>query len=299
LECYILLSVGFFIYYPSEISICYEYVKVRTMVLKGKKNMMRMLFCLLCCCQILAAGSASANDYVTGPGDVIKVTVYDNDDLTVKVRISQKGTIVMPLLGKVDINKLTIDQIVEKITRLLADGYLVNPQVNVFVEEYRSKKVVVLGNVKVPGIVELNRPITFLELISKSGGLEKDAGDTATIQRESEDAEKIIVIDLRALIDKGDISQNVMLQDGDTVFVSRSGMCYITGEVKEPGTYPCGEDSTVLKLVALSGGFTGKASKSGVRIVRIINNQKTILKDVDLDSPLKNNDVVVVPESFF
>ena len=260
--------------------------------------MMKTLLCVLCLC-LVWNGVAFANDYVTGPGDVIKIIVYDNDDLTVKVRISQKGAIVMPLLGKVDINKLTIDQIVDKITKLLADGYLVNPQVNVFVEEYRSKKVVVLGNVRNPGIVELNKPITFLELLSKSGGLEKDAGDTATIQRESGEGEKIIVIDLRALIDKGDISQNVMLQDGDTVFISRSGMCYITGEVNAPGTYPCGEDSTVLKLVALSGGFTGKASKSGVRIVRIVNNEKKILKDVELDSALKNNDVVVVPESFF
>ncbi len=264
---------------------------------KDTSIMKTLIIALLFCVGL--TGISYGNDYVTGPGDVIKIIVYDNDDLTVKVRISQSGAIVMPLLGRVDINKLTIDQIVEKITSLLADGYLVHPQVNVFVEEYRSKKVVILGNIRMPGIVELDRPITFLELISKSGGLEKDAGDTATIQRESSEGEKIIVIDLRALIDKGDISQNVVLQDGDTVFISRSGMCFITGEVNAPGTYPCGEDSTVLKLVALSGGFTGKASKSSVRIVRIVNNEKTILKNVELDLSLKHNDVVVVPESFF
>ena len=263
--------------------------------------MKKAIFCcfLALLASFWATGFALGDDYQTGPGDVLKIIVYDNEDLEAKVRISDAGTIVMPLLGKIDIRKLTIDQITEKITRLLADGYLVNPQVNVFVEEYRSKKVVVLGSVRQPGIVELSGSITFLELISRSGGLDKDAGETATIQRKSGKGEKVIVIDLKALIEKGDISQNTIISDGDTVFVSKAGMCYITGEVEKPGTYPCGEKATVLKLIALSGGFTGKASKSGINIVRIIKDKKTLMKSVDLYTPLKHNDVVVVPESFF
>jgi len=262
--------------------------------------MKRLLFCfLLLLIGWGSIGSAIADDYQTGPGDVLRIIVYDNDDLKAKVRISDAGTIVMPLLGKIDIKKLTIDQITEKITTLLADGYLVNPQVNVFVEEYRSKKVVVLGSVRQPGIVELSGSITFLELISRSGGLDKDAGETATIQRKSGKSEKVIVIDLKGLIELGDISQNAMISDGDTVFVSKAGMCYITGEVESPGTYPCGDKATVLKLVALSGGFTGKAAKSGINIVRIVDNKKTVIKGVDFNTPLENNDVVVVPESFF
>jgi polysaccharide export outer membrane protein len=265
---------------------------------------MKMKKTILWCCWVLltsltVTGFALGDDYQTGPGDVLNIIVYDNDDLKAKVRISDTGTIVMPLLGKIDIKKLTIDQITEKITRLLADGYLVNPQVNVFVEEYRSKKVVVLGSVRQPGIIELSGSITFLELISRSGGLDKDAGETATIQRKSSKGEKIIVIDLKGLIEKGDISQNATISDGDTVFVSKAGMCYITGEVEAPGTYPCGDKATVLKLVALSGGFTGKASKSGISIVRMVDNKKTVLKSVDLYTPLEHNDVLVVPESFF
>ncbi len=103
---------------------------------------MKMKKTILWCCWVLLAsltvtGFALGDDYQTGPGDVLNIIVYDNDDLKAKVRISDTGTIVMPLLGKIDIRKLTIDQITEKITRLLADGYLVNPQVNVFVEEYQ------------------------------------------------------------------------------------------------------------------------------------------------------------------
>ena len=241
----------------------------------------------------------SAETYRVGAGDVLSIKVYDNDDLATKVRVSTNGTIVMPLLGQVEVKQLSVHEITDKITALLADGYLVNPQVNVFVEEFRSKKVVILGNVRTPGLVELSGPTNFLELVSKAGGLDKEAGDTATIQRTNGGEENVIVVDLLALIEKGELSQNVEILDGDTVFISKAGQCYITGEVDKPGTYACNEGTTVLKLVALAGGFTGKASKSGVRIVRIVEEEKKIFKGVDLYTPLQNNDVVVVPESFF
>lgn len=241
-----------------------------------------------------------AEDYLVGPGDVLSISVYDNEDLATKVRVSTAGTIVMPLLGQIEVKGGTVNGITDKITRLLADGYLVNPQVNIFVEEYRSKKVVILGNVRTPGLIELTGPTNFLELVSKAGGLEKDAGETATIQRKNKAAATtVIVIDLLALIEKGDLSQNVQITDGDTVFISKAGMCFITGEVKSPGTYSCGDGTTVLRLVALAGGFTGKASKSSISVVRIVNNEKKVSKDVDLYTALQDNDVVVVPESFF
>ncbi len=253
-----------------------------------------VLFLFLCSTTLWAA------DYLVGPGDVLGISVYDNEDLTTKVRVSSSGTIVMPLLGQVEVQGGTVNAITDKITRLLADGYLVNPQVNIFVEEYRSKKVVVLGNVRTPGLIELSGPTNFLELISKAGGLEKDAGDTATIQRKKDgEASTVIVIDLLALIEKGDLSQNMQIVDGDTVFISKAGMCFITGEVEKPGTYACGDGTTVLRLVALAGGFTGKAAKSSVNVVRIVDNEKQVSKNVDLYMALQDNDVVVVPESFF
>ena len=245
-------------------------------------------------------GYSFAADYFVGPGDVLNITVYDNDDLETMVRVGDNGRIIFPLLGQVEVSNLSISQVSDKITQLLADGYLVNPQVNVFVTEFRSKKVVVLGRVRSPGVIELSRPISFLELVSKAGGLEKDAGDTATVKRKENGKDALIVVDLVSLLEGGDLTQNVPILDGDTVVISKSGMCYVTGEVEEPGSYPCGDGSTVLKLVALANGFTGKAAKSKVRIVRIVNNEKTIFKDVDLDSTVVfDNDVIVVPESFF
>jgi len=242
-----------------------------------------------------------AEDYLVGPGDILAINVYDNDDLVTKVRVSTSGTIVMPLLGQIEVKGVTVNGITDKITSLLADGYLINPQVNIFVEDYGSKKVVILGNVRLPGLIKLSGPTNFLELVSQAGGLSNEAGDTATIQHKKSDGEtaEVVVVDLVALIEKGDLSQNVQIQDGDTVFISKAGMCFITGEVEHAGTYACGGGTNVLRLVALAGGFTGKASKSSVRIVRIVNDEKTVFKNVDLYTPLLDNDVLVVPESFF
>jgi polysaccharide biosynthesis/export protein len=248
---------------------------------------------------VLNGYKASGQDYLVGPGDVLSITVYDNDDLKTKVRVASNGTIVMPLLGQVNVNKLSISAITEKLTRLLAGGYIVNPQVNVFVDEFRSKKVVILGNVRNPGLIELSGPTTFLELVSKAGGFDKDAGDTATIKRKVDGKDDVIVINLVSLVKGGDMSQNVQIGDEDTVYIASAGMCYVTGEVGQPGTYPCGEGATVLKLVTLAHGFNGKAAKSSINIVRMVNNKKNVLEKVSLDTLVMHNDVIVVPESFF
>ncbi len=247
-----------------------------------------------------AAGFSYSADYIVGPGDVLEISVYDHPDLQTRVRVDSGGTIVMPLLGQVEVGELTIAGIGEKITALLADGYLVNPQVNVFVTDFRSKKVVVLGRINKPGLIELSGSISLLELISRAGGLEQDAGETATVKRKVDGRDELIPIDLESLIEGGDLSQNIPILDGDTVVISKSGMCFVTGEVNKPGSYPCGQGSTVLKMIALANGFTGKASKSSVRIVRVVDGEKNVYKDVDLDTTLVyDNDVIVVPESFF
>jgi polysaccharide biosynthesis/export protein len=241
----------------------------------------------------------SAGEYLVGPGDVISIIVYDNDDLKTKVRVASNGTIVVPLVGAVNVNKLTISAITDKLTKLFANGYIVNPQINVFVDEFRSRKAVVLGNVRNPGIIELSGPTTFLELVSKAGGFDKDAGDTATIKRKMGDKDTVIPINLTSLVKGGDLEQNVQINDEDTVYISGAGMCYVTGEVKTPGSYPCGEDTTVLKLVTLAQGFSGKASKRSISIIRMEGDKKNVMEDVSLDTLVLENDVIVVPESFF
>ena len=107
------------------------------------------------------------------------------------------------------------------------------------------------------------------------------------------------MLNLKSLVEGGDINQNIAIHDGDTVYISEGGTCYVTGEVNKPNGYPCDHDATVLKLITLAGGFTGKSSKSGISIVRIVDNQKTVLNDVEFNTSVKADDIIIVPESFF
>lgn len=243
--------------------------------------------------------SGIAEDYIVGPGDVLKITVYDHNDLQTTVRVTEDGFITMPLLGQVKVQGMKTSGVTEELTKLLSNGYIVNPQVNIFIEEFRSKKAVILGHVNKPGLVEIRGATNFLEIMSQAGGLKDGAGETATIKRVTDGKQEVIVLNLKSLVEGGDVNQNISIHDGDTIYISEGGTCYVTGEVTKPNAYPCTQDATVLKLIALAGGFTGKASKSGISIVRIVNNQKTVLKDVALNTTVMADDIIVVPESFF
>lgn len=272
-------------------------MKVSTMMSKLMLLRGVLLFALL---SFFYIPSSLAATYSVGHNDVLRITVYDHDDMETKVRVNGNGQILVPLIGYVDVDALTIAMVTDKLTTLLADGYLINPQVNVFVEEYGSKKAVILGQVEQPGLYELSGQTTLLELISKSGGLTEDAGTNAHIKRRRpDDTTEIIAINLRALMEGGDISQNIMIYNKDNVYVSKAGMFYVAGEVKNPNAYKIEKDTTVLKAIAIAKGFTGKASKSKVRIIRIVDGKETILQKVQLDTPVQADDVVVVPESFF
>jgi polysaccharide export outer membrane protein len=186
-----------------------------------------------------------------------------------------------------------------RIAELLADGYIIEPQVNIFIEEFRSKKAIILGQVNRPGLIEMSGPTTLLELLSKAGGLAGDFGETATIKRRESGQDKVILVDLKSLTEGGDLAQNIPVLDGDTIYVSKAGMCYVTGEVKAPNAYKYGDNITVLKLITLAGGFTGKASRSGVKVIRIVDGRKTVFDDVEMGMAVLPDDVIMVPESFF
>ncbi|MBL4901122.1 MAG: SLBB domain-containing protein [Desulfocapsa sp.] len=240
-----------------------------------------------------------AENYIIGSGDVLQIDVYDHDDLKKTVRVSNNGSIVIPFIGQIQVDGMTIPEVTKKLTTLLGNGYIVNPQVNIFIEEFRSKKVIVLGQITRPGIVKLRGATTFLEIISQAGGMTQKAGDTATIKRVTDGKQDVFVVDIKSMVEGGDLSQNILIQDGDTIYIPKGGMCYVTGEVGNPDAYPCNKNTTVLKLIARSGGFTGKASKSSVRIVRIVDGKKKTFKNVDLGTSVLANDIIVVPESFF
>lgn len=245
-------------------------------------------------------GVSFAQDYIVGKGDVLRISVYENNDLTTIVRVSDEGSIVVPLLGKLTVKGLTVTEVSAKLSKLYADGYIIDPQVNVFVQEYRSKNAVILGQIQNPGIYELREHTTFFELISKAGGLTRDAGYRATVKRQSDSSgQKIINIDIKKLIEKGEAELNIEIKDGDSIYISKAAVFYVTGEVKKPAAYKYDKGTTVIKAITMAGGFTGKAARKGGKIIRTIDGKEVVMTDVKMDVPVLPEDVIVIPESFF
>lgn len=256
-----------------------------------KKFLLLLLFLLPCVC--------FAQEYTVGEGDVLDINVYENEDLSTTVRVSSDSTIRVPLLGEISVKSMTVSQVSAKIEKLFADGYLVNPQVDVFIAEHRSKKAIILGQIRKPGQYELRGRVTFLEFISKAGGLTLDAGSTATIKRTNGNKTEQIEINLDKLIAKGDTSLNVPVRDNDSIYISKAKTYYVSGEVAKPDSYKYELDLTVIKAITMAGGFSKIAAKSKVQIIRVTNGKKHIFENVNMDEPVLPDDVIVVPESFF
>jgi polysaccharide export outer membrane protein len=245
---------------------------------------------------------AVGQDYVVGGADVLAIKVYDNDDLNTVARVSSEGTIIMPLVGRVNVAGLKVSEVVKQITAMYADGYLVDPQVTVFVQEYRSSKATVLGEVNQPGLHELQGSISFLEVISKAGGFTQEAGNVAIVKRQKNGQgvdPDVITINLKKLVEQGDLSLDLPIHNGDRIYVKKAPVFYVSGQVRRPDAYKLEQGTTIIKAITLAGGFTDKAAPTKVKIVRKVKNREEISEQVKMDALVQPEDVIVVPESFF
>ena len=242
-----------------------------------------------------------AENYIVGEGDVLGIHVYENEDLSKTVRVTADNLIRVPLIGEVNIKGLTVSKIASKLETLFADGYLVSPQVDVFIKEFKSKTAIILGQISSPGQYELRGQITFLEFISKAGGLTHDAGSIATIKRAENNGNKTnkIIIDLNKLIKEGETTLNLAIKNGDTIYISKAEVYYVSGQIANPDSYIFESNITVIKAITKAGGFTGIAAKGRVRIIRKVDGEEKVFKNVDMDEEILADDMIYVPESFF
>ncbi len=282
-----------------------------------KKNIAILTVILAAAALSLSAAAQDAvlaNEYRIGPKDLLEVSVFGEEDLkNLVVRVSEDGKITLPLLREVEVNGLTKGEVEKKLTQLLAEKYLQNPQVTVFIKEYLSKRVSVLGAVERPGPFELLGRQTLLQVISQSGGLTRDAGSEIIVIRQLADGTSTSLrIPIDDLFFKGDPSFNIPLEAGDIVNVPVDKLVpvYVFGQVKNPGALQVKKSNipTLLQAIAQAGGFTDRASRGGVVIKRrdaagketeIKVNIKDILKNKKKDIVLLENDTVYVPESLF
>jgi len=256
---------------------------------------------------------SGGEDYKIGRQDLLEITVFDVDELDQTVRVADDGSITMPLLGRLVVGGLTKTELEGLIARLLADRYVQNPQVTVFIKEYESKKVAVTGAVKKPGTYEMLGRKTLLEMISMAGGLDKDLGREIFIFRETAQGRTDrIPVDLEQLVYQADPALNHVVAAGDIIYVPAVAKVriFVTGAVKNPALYevPRDEPVTVLKAITLAGGTTDRAAQKRVQIMRTGEDGNRITLQVDLkkikkgkleDPILQKDDIVLVPEAFF
>ncbi|MDD2751658.1 MAG: SLBB domain-containing protein [Candidatus Omnitrophica bacterium] len=257
---------------------------------------------------VQAKDAKGDSDYTIHPNDVLEISVYNEPDLDKMVRVSEVGTVNYPLLGNIKAAGLSVRELEKNISEFLAEDYLVNPQVHVFLKEYGSK-VSVLGQVKKPGSFELKGSLTLMEAIALAGDF-SETGNPASVKviRKERGQEKIYEIDTSRITEKGDKSQDLDLLPGDVISVEEYGRISVLGQVNKPGSFILKKDLTVLEAIALAGGFTKIADMDATRVVRQENGKKrvypvkisAIMKGYkSYDIVLLPGDTIVVPESFF
>jgi polysaccharide biosynthesis/export protein len=250
--------------------------------------------------------------YTLGPGDVLRVNVYDNPDLSQEVTIEADGAFSYPLIGRVQAAGLPVRQLEGLLAKRFAEGYLVSPQVAVTVTQHKSQQVYVMGAVSKPGPYPLQRQTTLLEALSAAGGPTPEAGfevvltHAADKQAPPSGAAKVSTasngqpamhVPLEQLM-AGGVPQRLTLQDGDVIYVPAAAFVYVTGEIQRPGRYRLEKDTTIQKAVTLAGGFTKFAATSSMAVQRIVNGKRLDFQAGPNDL-LQADDVVVVRPSLF
>jgi polysaccharide export outer membrane protein len=256
---------------------------------------------LMMCALLLAAPAWSADsDYRMGTGDVLRITVYGQPDLTTEARVGESGNISFPLIGDVKMAGVTPAQGETDIAKRLSKGGFINePFVTLNVVQYRGQQVSVLGRVNRPGKHNLERVGRVTDVLALAGGVVPDGADTVTLIRERDGKTEYRDIDLLALFQPGGEASNERVQDGDIINVSRQPMFYIYGEVNRPGAFRLEQNMSVVQALSLGGGVNARGTQKGLKILRRDANGGMQELDAQLADMVKKDDVIYVKESLF
>jgi polysaccharide export outer membrane protein len=258
-----------------------------------------------------SGAAAPAEGYLIGPGDVLKITVYGHDDLTRLAVVAADGRMPFPLIGEVHAGGLSPTALEARLRQLLGKDYLVDPQVTVAVQEYRSQKVFVLGEAEKPGTYPLTGRATLLDVLSQAGGPAKTAARQMVVVRFPKSEAPVtpgtagstmLRVNLKKLLD-GDHSENIVLESGDTIYLPKQTSFFVLGEVRKPGAFALEKETSALEAVTLAGGFTERAAPSVGKVLRkrADGTQETLPIDLGGGDPrarefvLVEGDTILVP----
>jgi|SRR5271166_5535588 len=240
-----------------------------------------------------------------GAGDLVEVSVYNVPELTTKARISNQGDVHLPLVDYVHLAGLTSEEAEGVIERRLADGgFVKSPHVTLFVPEYASQGVSLLGEVARPGVYPVLGQQRLFDLISSAGGLTEKAGRGITVTHRDKPEAPVSVALSRNLADSP--GSNVLISPGDTIIVRKADIVYVVGDVGRPSGFLMDRGQlTVLQAIALAGGTSRTANLGGARIIRESSagmsetpvQLKKILEAKAPDLAMQADDILFVPTS--
>jgi polysaccharide export outer membrane protein len=238
---------------------------------------------------------------VLGAGDTIRVTVFQNPDLTTETRVSERGTIAFPLIGEVALGGRTPTEAGAWIAEQLKQGNLLkSPQVNVSVLQLRSRQVSVLGHVARPGRYALDDTSSRLtDILALAGGIGPAGDDIVTVIATRGGKIQKLEVDVPGMYRSGDLSKNIEVGNGDTIFVQRAPVFYIYGEVQRAGAYRLEPDMVVMRALSLGGGLTPRGTDRGLKIHRRLPDGAVHKLDAKLTDTVQPDDVIYVRESLF
>jgi polysaccharide biosynthesis/export protein len=252
------------------------------------------------------APSAAQPSYQIGSQDELKITVFDAEELTGSYRVDNDGFISFPLLGQIAVGGTTLSEAQEKLRRMLANGYIRNPQVRVDVGEYKSQSIFVSGEVRTPAELRMTGSMTLLRALAQAGSPLSSASSELTIARQKRNAAGAVIqgsentdvirVNWRDL--QTGRATDVPLQDGDVIFVPKAQTFYIQGFVRNGGTFVLEPGLTVEQAIALAGGLTERGTNRGVKASRMVNG-KTVEVDLKLSDKVQAGDVISIKQRLF
>ena len=241
------------------------------------------------------------NEYRLGSGDVIRVNVYQNPDLTLETRVTEAGLVSYPLLGSIRLGTLSVTDA----ERLIADGlrsgnFVKQPQVTIVVLQVRGNQASVLGQVNRPGRYPLEvADMRLTDLLAMAGGAAVNGADMVVVTGVRNNQPYRLEVDLPMVFAAGSKEKDILILNGDAVWVDRQPIVYIYGEVQRPGPMRLERSMTLMQSLATGGGLTQRGTEKGIRVHRKGADGKVQIITPTLDDAMRDGDVVYVKESLF
>lgn len=257
-----------------------------------------------------ATKTATPDDYRIGPEDLLEIEAYNVEDVKKTLRVNSQGDIALPLVGIINAKGKTTSEI-EKLIAVKLDRYVQETVVNVFVKEYHSQRISVVGAVRNPQAYAVTGQRYLIDMLMVAGGLKENAANICYIIRPGNENQLdsrtgTIIVDLEELLVKGNSALNLPVFSGDLINVPEGGVFFVDGAVKEPGVFTMRGKTTIIQAITMAKGVNPNAKHGEIRIFRDNGRGERDIIGVDYDAIRKGdlpdiliaeNDIIIVPVS--